>query len=279
MTEGVNEVVAATEFAGDHRRWLLTNGYPMSSTGLMEQRYMRALAHIPLLSAGQPDKVLIIGYGVGNTTHAAVLHRSVRSVEVADLSREILDYSRFFVAANRDCCTTGASPYSANDGRHHLLMQRPATYDLIALEPPPIAHAGVGALYSTEFYALARSRLKEGGFVSQWLPAYQVPSHVTLAIVRAFLDVFPQAVLLSGAQPNLLLVGARSASIEIDPGNLEAALHREPEVAEDSNAPILEACGKSWARSSARHTRSRPRRGRCCRLRTTARFRSTRAVR
>jgi predicted membrane-bound spermidine synthase len=233
MKEGVNEVVAATEFEGDHRRWLLTNGYGMSSTGPMEQRYMRALAHIPLLSIDRPENVLVIGYGVGNTTHAAVLHRSVRHVEVADLSREILDYSPFFVSANHDVLHDGRVSVFVNDGRHHLQMQPEGTYDLIALEPPPITHAGVGALYSTEFYAVARSRLKEGGFISQWLPAYQVPSTITLSIVRAFLDVFPEAVLLSGAQPNLLLLGTKNGSIAIDPDKLEAALHREPEVTRD----------------------------------------------
>jgi spermidine synthase len=55
-------------------------------------------------------------------------------------------------------------------------MQAPASYDLITLEPPPIGYAGVASLYSEEFYALARSRLKPRGFVSQWLPSYQVPT-------------------------------------------------------------------------------------------------------
>ena len=62
-----------------------------------------------------------------------------------------------------------------NDGRQHLQMQPPGSYDLITLEPPPIGYAGVAALYSREFYALARTRLKPSGYVSQWLPAYQVP--------------------------------------------------------------------------------------------------------
>ena len=207
MTEGVNEVVAATEYDGDHRRWLLTNGYPMSATGPMEQRYMRALAHIPLLAIDHPERVLVIGFGVGNTPHAATLHRSVRQVEVADLSRDILAYSRYFADSNHDVLRDKRVSTFVNDGRQHLQMQSEGVYDLIALEPPPLAHAGVGALYSKDFYTLARSRLKEGGFISQWLPAYQVPSAVTLSLVRAFLDVFPHAVLISGAQPNLLLIG------------------------------------------------------------------------
>jgi len=112
-------------------------------------------------------------------------------------------------------------------------MQTAGSYDLITLEPPPIAHAGVAALYSREFYELARTRLKPGGYLSQWLPVYQVPAETGLAMVRAFIDVFPQSVLLSGMQAELLLIGTSGASIEVDPDRLERALEQSPTVAED----------------------------------------------
>jgi hypothetical protein len=112
-------------------------------------------------------------------------------------------------------------------------MAAPGSYDLITLEPPPIAHAGVAALYSREFYELARSRLKTGGYVSQWLPAYQVPAESSLSMVRAFLDVFPQSVLLSGAQAELLMIGTTASRIELDPIQVAATLAGEPAVRED----------------------------------------------
>jgi tetratricopeptide (TPR) repeat protein len=120
-----------------------------------------------------------------------------------------------------------------NDGRQHLQMQPPASYDLITLEPPPIGYAGVAALYSTEFYGLARTRLKPGGYLSQWLPAYQVPNETTLAMIRAFIDVFPQAVLLSGAEAELLLVGINGSQIAVDPAQLAGTLANAPAVARD----------------------------------------------
>src|SRR5262249_44145201 len=184
---------------------------------------MRALAHIPLLCIDQPRNVLVIGFGVGNTTHAATLHPSVRRVEVAELSRQILDHASYFKDANRDVLSDPRVAVYVNDGRQHLQMQPAASYDVIALEPSPIAHAGVGALYSTEFYRVVRSSLKPKGYISQWLPAYQVPATTTLAMIRAFVEVFPQAVLLSGAQPNLLLLGANDERIEIEPARVAAA--------------------------------------------------------
>jgi tetratricopeptide (TPR) repeat protein len=88
-------------------------------------------------------------------------------------------------------------------------------------------------LYSKEFYALARTRLRPGGYISQWLPAYQVPPETTLSMVRAFLDVFPEAVLLSGAEADLLLLGTTAARIEIDPEQVSARLASAPEVRAD----------------------------------------------
>ncbi len=231
-SEGLTEVIAVTEVPGQGRT-LLTNGHPMSSTSLPSQRYMRALAHIALLSMDRPERVLVIGFGVGNTTHAATLHPSVQRVEVADLSRGILTHARYFDDVNRNVLNDPRVAVYVNDGRQHLQMQRPASYDLIALEPPPIAYAGVAALYSREFYALARTRLTPHGYVSQWLPAYQVPASATLAMVRAFIDVFPHAVLLSGSEADLLLVGTSDASIEIDPARLAVALSSAPAVQAD----------------------------------------------
>src|SRR5205823_5311654 len=99
--------------------------------------------------------------------------------------------------------------------------------------PPPVAQAGVGALYSREFYELARTRLKAGGYLSQWLPVYQVAPETSLAMVRAFFDVFPHSVLLSGTQTELLLIGTTGGHIEVDPQRLAAQLEAEPNVLAD----------------------------------------------
>ena len=210
-SEGLTEVVNVVEVAGRGRA-LITNGHAMSSTAVLDQRYMRAMAHLPLLSMDDPARVLVIGFGVGNTTHAASLHASVKQVDVVDVSRHVLEQAHFFRDANQDVLRSSKVSVYVNDGRQHLQMASAGSYDLITLEPPPIAYAGVAALYSREFYELARSRLTADGYISQWLPAYQVPEASSLAMVRAFVDVFPQTVLLSGTQDELLLVGTAASA-------------------------------------------------------------------
>ncbi len=233
LDEGTNEVISVVEASTTGARTLVTNGHSMSSTEPGAQRYMRALAHVPLLSIDRPRRVLVIGFGVGNTTHAAALHPSVERVDVADLSHDVLHHAAYFSDVNKGILRNPKVAVHVNDGRHHLRMQPGEQYDLITLEPPPPAYAGMAALYSREFYALARTRLKAGGYLSQWLPAYQLPAASSLAMTRAFIDVFPQAVLISGAESELVLLGARDAAVRIDPARVSAAaLGRDP-IGED----------------------------------------------
>lgn len=230
--EGTGEIVAVTE-SPLRGRALLTNGHPMSGTGVAAQRYMRAFVHVPLLSQPAPERVLVVCFGVGTTAHAATLHPTVRRVDVVDTSRAVLAHAGYFAAANGGVLAHPAVRTHVNDGRQHLRMTPAASYDVITLEPPPIAFAGVGSLYSRDFYRLARSRLRPGGYLTQWLPVYQVTPDAALSMVRAFVEVFPQSVLLSGWMNELILVGTNGEGLEIDPARVEAALAANPALRAD----------------------------------------------
>lgn len=228
--EGVQETIAITETEHGGRS-LWTNRHMMSATDITAQRYMRAFSHIPLLQLDDPKQALVICFGVGSTVHAASLHPLER-IEVVDLSEDVLRHARFFADNHHDVLDDPRVEVFVNDGRQHLRMTE-RRYDLITLEPPPIAAAGVSALYSTGFYELAAARLNEGGFVAQWLPIYQVPGSTALELVAAFVEVFPNAVLLSGHKQELILLGRQGAPNTIDLDALLANLRRRPAVRDD----------------------------------------------
>jgi len=62
---------------------------------------------------------------------------------------------------------------------------------------------------------------------------FGVPDSIILSMIRAFIDVFPNAVLLSGANTNLLLIGSRDSPNQIDPNRIAAALSQAPAVQDD----------------------------------------------
>ena len=232
VSEGLDETVAIADIPG-YRTSLMTNGHSMSADSPVARRYMHAFAHLPLLSLERPERALVICFGTGNTLYAASLHPSMTRLDVADLSRHVLEQAPWFRATNHDVLADPRVSVFVNDGRHHLLMTPPGTYDLVTLEPPPIAFAGVSSLYSREFYALARSRLRPGGYLTQWLPGYQLGGDAVLSMVRAFLDVFPETVLLSGDADELILMGTTGPTLALDPLTLARRLRERPAVQAD----------------------------------------------
>jgi spermidine synthase len=231
ISEGINETALVLEQHGG--RALYTDGHPMSANDESARRYMRLFSHMPLLNHEDPRSVLVICFGVGNTLHAASLHESVERLDVVDLSKNVLGLAHYFEAGNHDVLEDERVSVYVNDGRQHLRMMPPETYDLITLEPPPIAHAGVASLYSSEFYALARSRLQPGGYMTQWLPIYQVDAPVARSMIRSFIDVFPNATLLSGAGRELILIGRADAELHFDPERVKRKLEANPRVRDD----------------------------------------------
>jgi spermidine synthase len=230
--EGVNETLAIFWEPGPSLT-LLTNGHRMSGTNFEAQRYMRAFVHVPMLLDPDIERVLVMCFGVGTTARAALFHPQVREIEVVDLSPDVLAHAGYSESVNGRPLEDPRVSVFVNDARHHLSMSSAESYDLITGEPPPITHAGVSNLYTEEFFALARSRLRRGGFVTYWLPLWQVGESTARAVIRAFLDVFPGAVLLSGYGPELILVGRKEAAIEIHPQQVLQRLNELPALRED----------------------------------------------
>lgn len=256
VREGVNETLIVAEGPALDRR-LITNGHSMSGTAHIFQRYMRLFSHLPLLMVEAPTRALVICFGAGNTAGATLLHPLER-LDLVDLSEDVLEQAPLFRGTSGEVVGDPRVQVHVNDGKQHLRMVPPAHYDLITAEPPPLSHAGVAGLYSREFYALARSRLRPGGVMTQWLPLYQVPRPVALSAVRAFLEVFPDAALLSGTWNELILIGRSGPALDLDPDAWRARLGDRPAVQRDLDAvfagTITELLGTFVA--SAEHLRT-----------------------
>jgi hypothetical protein len=92
------------------------------------------------------------------------------------------------------------------DGRF-FLQASARKYDIISGEPPPPKNAGSVNLYTREFFALMKSRLREDGIATFWLPIDQLKLNEAKAILRAFHDVFSNASVWAGADENWIMMG------------------------------------------------------------------------
>jgi predicted membrane-bound spermidine synthase len=186
---------------------LLTNGFSMSGTNLAGQRYMGLYAYWPAALHPRAESALLISYGVGVTARALVETPGLRTIDVVDVSREILSLSAIPFGASGDPLRDPRVRVHLEDGRFFLQATR-RTFDLVTGEPPPPKAAGIGALYSREYFALLRSRLNPGGLATYWLPVQQLEPAEARAITAGFCDAFPDCTLWTGAGPEWMLAGS-----------------------------------------------------------------------
>jgi predicted membrane-bound spermidine synthase len=190
---------------------LATNGYSMSSTAVSARRYMKLYVYLPVALHPGLEKALLISYGVGSTAKALTDTKSLKSIDIVDISRDILEMSSMIYP--------DAEEHPLNDPRVHVhiedgryfLAATDERFDLITAEPPPPKAQGVVYLFTQEYFQLLRDRLNPGGFVTYWLPVHSMTANESKAVIRGFCQVFPDCTLWNGFALDWMLVGTNDA--------------------------------------------------------------------
>lgn len=240
LREGLTETIMylRSSFHGVplHHR-LMTNGHSMTATTFRGVRYMKLYAYWAMALNPNARKALLISYGVGNTAKALTDTRQLETIDVVDISSDILELGALAFPGQRPPLSDPRVRVHVEDGRF-FLQTTDERFDIITAEPPPLRGAGVNSLYSREYFGLARDRLREGGVLTYWLPVNQLRLPETKAILRGFCDAFPDCSLWSGAGLQWMLAGTRAARPVSD--QQFAAQWRDPVVAPELAALAFE---------------------------------------
>ena len=210
--EGLTETIQVSRlsFQGEpigHQ--LLTNGYRMSGSGIIGRRYMSLFIHLPVAFHPAPRDALLISYGVGNTAQSLTRVAGMRSIDVVDISREILEMSEvIFPDPQENPLRDPRVTVHLEDGRYFLQTTR-KSFDLITGEPPPPRLGHVTYLYTQEYFQLTHDRLRPGGLVSYWLPVDQLSREEAASITAGFCAVFEDCSMWNGGSLNWILLGSR----------------------------------------------------------------------
>ena len=193
-------------------RAIFLNSIPMADTQYVSRRYMKLYVYWPIAVHRNPKRSLLIAYGIGNTAKAMTDSRSLDTIDVVDISRDILEMSRLVYPDKADNPLEDPRVrVHVEDGRY-FLQTTAQRFDLITAEPPPPHSAGVVNLYTREYFQLLRDRLAEGGIVTYWLPLHALSEVSTKAVLRAFCDAFEDCSLWHGMGTELMMIGTRNAS-------------------------------------------------------------------
>ncbi|MFZ0733051.1 MAG: hypothetical protein WAM79_12055 [Candidatus Sulfotelmatobacter sp.] len=163
---------------------LVVNGVTMTSLTPLT----KAMADVPLAMLNHPPKnALVICFGMG-TTHRSMLAWGIDSTAV-DLVPSVPALFSYYHIDAPQLVRSPKSHIVIDDGRR-FLERTTEQFDVIAIDPPPpIGAAGSSLLYSREFYATAKKRLRNGGILAQWFPGGDRTT--ASAIARSLQDSFP----------------------------------------------------------------------------------------
>ena len=188
---------------------LVTNGISMSTTTFRAKRYMRLFAFWPVAVHPEATRALLISYGVGVTARALTDIDTLESIDVVDISQNLIDLSQVVSVFPEDHPLQDPRvTVHIEDGRF-FLQTTEQVFDIITAEPPPPKNAGIVNLYSQEYFELLHDRLAPRGIATYWLPVYQLRVDEAKAITKGFCLAFADCSLWTGAGTEWMLVGTR----------------------------------------------------------------------
>ena len=199
--EGVYRLYVDANQAADASRW--------------DSPSHRVIAHLPLLLHPNPKRALVVGFGMGLTSHSITQH-GVR-VDAIELSKGVVSAAKeHFKHINGNVFENRLFDYKVNDGRNHILMTQDR-YDMISTGIiHPLVSAGSSNIYTADFYQMCKRILTEDGVMCQWVPLHRLPEAHYKMIVRTFIHVFPETTLWYKYTPDFVILIGTPKRLSID---------------------------------------------------------------
>ena len=197
------------------------SGKVQASSYPQDMRLQRMLGHLTTLIPEHQNNFLVIGLGAGVTAGAVAIDPNVGKVTIAELEPLVPEViSTYFSDYNYDVVNNPVVDIHVDDGRH-FLQTTDLTFDGITSDPLDPWVKGAAALYTQEFWQLARSKLNPGGVVTVFVQLYESTEDAVKSEIATFMEVFPNGAVFANTQSgrgyDLVLVGmADNDRINVD---------------------------------------------------------------
>jgi predicted membrane-bound spermidine synthase len=190
---------------------ILSNGKPDASITALDQSptgdesTMLMLAALPLALHPAPERVAMIGWGSGLSTHALLASTRVQQLDSIEIEAAMVAQARAFGPRVQRAYDDPRSRLLLDDART-VFASGGAAYDVIVSEPSNPWVNGVASLFTVEFYRLLRARLAADGLLVQWLQTYELDDALLASMLAALLEVFPEAEAFAPSDGDLVIV-------------------------------------------------------------------------
>ncbi len=204
------------------------NGKVDASLGRQDKQTMFLTGYLPAILHPQPKKVAVVGLGSGFTLQALAEVPEVEQIECAELEPAVVEVGKFWAGYNGHVLDNPKVRMHVTDGRTFILGS-PQQYDIIASEPSNPWIAGIGNLFTRDFYQTCSQRLAPGGIMCQWFNLYAVSNSDLKMVLHSYYSVFPHGMVWQSAAGDLLLIGANQP-VQMDTQRLLDVYQANPQI-------------------------------------------------
>jgi spermidine synthase len=233
VSEGAASTVAV-HIAPDGYRNFHVSGRVEASNNPNDMRLQRMLGHLSALAHPRPESVLVVGLGAGTTAGALAQHPEVKRVVICEIEPRVVGAASQFEIENYAVLKDAKVQVVFDDARHFLATTR-EKFDIITSDPIHPWVRGNSVLFSREYYAVVRSRLKPGGIATQWVPLYETNEEAIQIQMKTFMDAFPDGTVWNSASNgkgyDVVLLG-RTEPLHMDLMEIQSRIDRTPAIAE-----------------------------------------------
>ena len=173
-------------------------------------------AHIPMLLHPNPENVLVVGAGTGQTPSRCLMY-DIEHLDCVDIEPTLFDFIRGHF--DSEWMDDKRVRLISEDGLNYL-NHSDTMYDVIAIEVGQIFRPGIAFFYTADFYHRSRERLQPGGLLTQLVSIPSLTTDQFRGVIKTFLDAFPQSVLWYNSS-DLLLIGVNDADFKLSRTALE----------------------------------------------------------
>jgi len=203
---------------------IATNGKSDGNT-FVDFTTMAMAAVLPALMADKAENAFVIGWGTGITAGELAALDTMQRVDVAEISRGVMQASPFFDFASLDATKNSKIRVYRSDA-YRALMRTDELYDIIISEPSNPWVTGVEMLFSREFLTAAKGRLSEGGVYAQWFHLYETDDETVELVLRTYADVFEHVAVWGAGFRDLLILGLKKPGSATDHFRMEDRINR-----------------------------------------------------
>jgi predicted membrane-bound spermidine synthase len=205
--EGTTATIGVVEGTSENEKQkvLIVNGKAdASSKGDLSTQVL--LGQLPCFIHQNPQNALVIGLGSGVTVGSVLTH-PVKHVDCVEISPEVVEASSQFDEVNHRPLSDPRTNLFIEDALAYLKLT-PRMYDVIISEPSNPWIAGVGNLYTREFFETSKRKMNTGGLIVQWFHLYEMTDDLFQLVVRTFQSSFQYVSIWQPQSYDVILIGS-----------------------------------------------------------------------